>query len=174
MIPRTSSSRWLAGAAVIVTLLVAFSGIIAVVNSEREPAPLATGSPGRAVQDYILALQREDAHAAYALLSEEARERCDPNVLLDGRFSLPRNSFSVRLLRTEEQDGEATVTIEITEVHTPGEFPLLGGSVSTREATYRLIREEGEWRLRERGFPGWSCPRKSTPTPLAPVVAKEP
>ena len=174
MIPRTASSRWLAGAAVIVALLVVVSVIMAVLNRESEPEPLPEGSPGRAVQDYILAVQREDPQAAYALLSNDARERCDPAAIYDGHFSLPRDSFSIRLVDTEESDDEATVTIEVTQVDAPGEIPLFGGSVSDYDTTYRLVREQGEWRLQDGGWPGWSCPRKPTPTPPATVSIAEP
>ena len=174
MIPQTTSSRWLAGAAIIVALLVAASVVMAVRNREREPDLLPVGSPGRAVQDYILAAQREDAHAAYALLSEEAQERCDPDNLSRGDFHIPRDSFSIRLVETEEGDGEAVVTIEVTQVNAPGDVPLLGGSVSDYDTTYRLVREQGEWRLRHTGWPGWSCPRRSTPSPPATVSIVEP
>lgn len=174
MIPRTASSRWLAGAVVLVALLVVFSTVVAFLNRDREPDLLPEGTPGRVVQDYLLAVQREDTDAAYALLSEEARERCDPDALSDGHFMLPRDSFSVRLVETETDGDEATVTVDVTQVDAPGDVPLLGGSVSDYEATYRLLREQGEWRLRDHGWPGWSCPPKATPTPLATTTAQEP
>lgn len=174
MIPRTTSSRWLAGAGVLVALLVVSSVVMAVLNRGSEPDLLPAGSPERAVQDYILATQQEDAQAAYALLSEEARERCDPDNLSGGDFHLPRDSFSIRLVDTEEEEDEAVVTIEVTQVDTPGEIPLLGGSVSDYDTTYRLVREQGEWRLDDTGWPGWWCPPKTTPTPPATVSIVEP
>ena len=175
MIPRTTSSRWLAGAAVVVALLVVSSLVIAVLNRDREPDLLPAGSPGRAVQDYLLTVQDEGMRAANALLSEETRERCDWDNL-SGRSSyaplgyFPSDLFSIRLLREEEDDNEATVTVEVTEVDTPGDIPLFGGSVSEYETTYDLVREEGAWRLH---YPGW-CPEKATPTPPATTTAEEP
>lgn len=174
MIPRTTSSRWLAGAAVVVVLIIAFSIVLAVLGRDREPDLLPAGSPGRAVQDYILAVQREDAHAAYALLDEEGRERCDPEALPNGAFDLPGDSFSMRLLREEENADDALVTIEIISVDAPGGMPLLGGAVSDHETTYRLVREQGEWRLSHTFWPGWRCPPKATPTPPATVSTGEP
>ncbi|MCY4582668.1 MAG: hypothetical protein OXE50_07725 [Chloroflexi bacterium] len=174
MIPRSSSGRWLAGAVVIVTLVIAFSLAMAVFNRDREPDLLPEGSPGRAVQDYILAVQGEDANGAYALLREKVREECDLDAVYDGRFSIPRDSFSIRLVRTDEGDEEATVTIEVTEVDAPGEVPLFGGSVNSYDAAYHLVREQGEWRLTEPGWPGWWCAPKATPTPPATVSIAEP
>ena len=175
MIPRTTSSRWLAGAAIIVALLVAASVVMAVRNREREPDPLPVGSPERAVQEYLLAAQREDAHAAYALLSEEARGQCGPDDLsLGPRHSRrPGESFSVRLVRTEEDGDEATVRIEVTQVDAPGDIPLLGGSAHDYETTYRLIREQGEWRLSEPHSRGWWCPPEIDPKgPLTPTLGE--
>ena len=117
------------------------------------------------MQDYILAVQREDPNAALSMLSEELREQCDPSAVYDGHFSLPRDSFSIRLERTDEGDDEAVVTIEVTEVDAPGEVPLFGGSVNNYDATYHLVREQGEWRLSDPGWPGWWCPHKPTPVP---------
>ena len=176
MIPRTTSSRWLAGAAVVVALLVVSSLVIAVLNRDREPDLLPAGSPERAVQDYILAAQREDAHAAYELLSEEARGWCGPEDLSLGSryFRRPDETFSVRLVETEEDGDEAKVTIEVTWVEAPGDIPLLGGSVSDYDPVYRLVRERGEWRLRHFGWPAWYCPEKLTPTPPATTTAEEP
>ncbi len=175
MIPRTTSSRWLTGAVVIVTLVIAFSLVAAVLDRDREPDLLPAGSPGRAVQDYILVVQEDGIRAANALLSEETRERCDWDNLSNGRFYaplgyFPSDSFSIRLLREEEDDDEATVTVEVTEVDTPGDIPFFGGSVSEYEQTYELTREEGEWRLH---YPGW-CPPKGTPIPPATVSTAEP
>ena len=175
MIPRSASSRWLAGAAVLVGLLIVFSVVTAVSNREREPDPLPEGTPGCAVQKYLLTVQREGMPAASALLSEETRERCDWDNPSGRSFYaplgyFPTGSFSIRLLREEESGDEATATVEVTEVDAPGEIPLLGGSVSEYDTTYDLVREEGEWRLH---YPGW-CPPKSTPTPPATTTAQEP
>ena len=167
MIPRTTSSRWLAGAAVIVVLLVAFSVVAAVLNRDREPDLLPEGSPGRVVQDYILAVQRGEPAAAYELLSREVRERCGPGDISVGtRYSgRAEGSFSVRLVDTELEDDDAAVRIEIAEVEAPRGIPLFGGSAHFFDTTYRLVREQGEWRLNHPGWPGWSCPPKSTPVP---------
>lgn len=174
MIPRTTSSRWLAGAAVVVALLVAASVVMAVLGREREPELLPAGSPGRVVQEYILAVQQEDAHAAHALLSEERQQQCDPDAVSEGAFDLPRGSFSMRLVREEAGDDDALVTIEITSVDAPQEIPLLGGGVSDHETTYRLVREMGEWRLNQTFWPGWRCPPKATPSPPATTTPGEP
>lgn len=175
MIPRTTSSRWLAGAVVIVAVIIAFSVVMAVLGRDREPDLLPDGTPGRVVQDYLLVVQDEGIRAASALLSEETRERCDWDNLSGGSFYaplgyFPSDSFSIRLLREEEDGDEAIVTVEVTEVDTPGDIPFFGGSVSEYETTYTLVREEGAWRL---DYPGW-CPDKATPTPPATTTAEEP
>ena len=164
MIPRSTSDRLLIGAAVIVALVIVFSVVMAVVNRDREPDLLPAGSPGRAVQDYLLTVQEEGMRAANALLSEETRERCDWDNLPGGGFHaplgyFPTGSFSIRLVREEEDGDEAAVTVEVTEVDAPGDIPLFGGSVSEYETTYDLVREQGEWRL---DYPGW-CPPKEEP-----------
>lgn len=166
MIPRTTSGRWLAGAAAVVALLIAFSVVMALSNRDREPDLLPEGSPGRAVQDYLFTAQEEGMRAANALLSEESREQCDWDSLSGEGFYAyaplgypPTGSFSIRLVREEEDGDEAAVTVEVTEVNAPGDIPLLGGSVSEYETTYDLVREQGEWRL---DYPGW-CPPKEEP-----------
>lgn len=172
MIPRTTSSRWLAGATLLVALLIVFSVVVGALNRDHEPELLPAGSPGRTVQDYVLATQRNDGPAAYAVLSEEARERCGPDSS-PSDFHFRDGSFSIRLVREEAGEDEALVTIEITRVNAPGEFPLLGSAVDEFEATYRLIREQDEWRLRNTGWPGWRCPPK-TPLPPPVVATGEP
>ena len=176
MIPRTTSSRWLAGATVVVALLIAFSIVVAVLSRDREPELLPTGSPGRAVQEYILAVQREDPTAAYELLSREARERCGPGDIRFGPWYSRRTggSFSVRLVDTEQGDDDAVVRIEVTEVEAPRDVPLFGGSAHFFDTTYQLVREQGEWRLDHPGWPGWSCPPRSTPAPPTTTTAEEP
>ncbi|MDE2836205.1 MAG: hypothetical protein OXL97_01660 [Chloroflexota bacterium] len=166
MIPRTTSSRWLAGAAVIVAVIIVFSVVLAVLSRDREPDLLPAGTPGRVVQDYILAVQREDAHAAHALLNEERQQQCDPDAVSERAFDLPDDSFSMRLISEEVDEDDALVTIAITSVDAPGGMPLLGGAVSDHETTYSLVREQGEWRLSHTFWPGWRCPPKATPTPL--------
>ena len=175
MIPRTTSGRWLAGAAVVVALLVVSRLVVAVLNRDREPDLLPDGTPGRTVQDYLLVVQDEGIRAATPLLSEETRERCDWDNPSKGTFYapmgyFPSDSFSIRLLGEEEDGNEATVTVEVTEVDTPGDIPFFGGSVSEYETTYTLTREQGEWRLH---YPGW-CPPRGTPTPPASVSTAEP
>lgn len=174
MIPRTTSGRWLAGAVILVGLLIAFSVAMAVSNRDREPDLLPRGTPGRAVQDYVLATQRGETDAANALLDEESRERCSPEDSQDEGYYAPlgyppSGSFSIRLAHEEEDGDEATVTVEVTEVNAPGDIPLFGGSVYEYETTYTLVREQGEWRLR---YPGW-CPDKATLTPPATTTAGE-
>ncbi len=175
MIPRSTSDRLLVGAAVIVALVIVFSLVLAVLDRDREPDLLPDGTPGRAVQDYLLVVQDEGIRAADALLSEETRERCDWGNLSGQSFHaplgyFPSDSFSIRLLREGEDGDEATVTVEVTEVDTPGDIPFLGGSVSEYETTYTLVREEGAWRL---DYPGW-CPEEATPTPPATTTSEEP
>ena len=171
MIPRTNSSRWLTGAAVVVALLIAFSVVMAVSNRDREPDLLPDGTPGRAVQEYLLAVQRQDTSAAYALLSEETREQCNRESSEGEGFFYaplhyaPRGSFSIRLVREEADGGNAAVTVETTEVNAPRDLPLLGGSVSEYETTYTLTREDGAWRLRNPGRLVWPCLPESTPKP---------
>ena len=87
MIPRTTSGRWLTGAIVIGTLTIVFSLVMGVGNRDREPDLLPEGSPGRAVQDYLLVVQEDGIRAANALLSGETRERCDWDNLSSGRFA---------------------------------------------------------------------------------------
>ena len=145
MIPRTTSSRWLVGAAVIVALLIVFSVVMAMLNRDREPDLLPVGTPGRAVQG-LSPRGAGRGHTSRQRAAErgDTRERCDWDNASGRTFYaplgyFPSDSFSIRLVREEEDGNEATVTVEVTEVDTPGDIPFFGGSVSEYETTYDVV-----------------------------------
>jgi hypothetical protein len=150
--PRTSSGRWLAGiigAVIVLALLSIAVTLLAGTDAEM----LEEGTPQRAVQEYLLAVQARDYAAAYAWLSPEVREHCSIEDFERSFGFRNETSFRVRLDEVRLTSTGAEVSLRITETFSAQPFP----SESTFTHRYWLTQVDGNWRLRELGWPTWGC-----------------
>ncbi len=128
---------------------------VAVGLTQSEKA-LDEGTPERAVQLYLKALQADDFKGAYALLSSEVKGYC----LLEtfaragdrGKSQLDRSR--VTLKDTKDLDGSVMVTAEMSEISSGG---LFGTEEHSFTQSFTLRQEEGEWRLTANLWPFFGC-----------------
>jgi len=166
MTPKTSSGRWLAGISVSVVALAIIAVIVTLVAGSGDPEPLPEGSPEAAVQDFILAVDKGEFEAAYALLHPELRDVCPISEFRryvgDGRDA----GFRVALRSVDLIADEAHVAVAVTSFSGRPPFDF---SEYTNEALFVLVEVDGAWMIKEAPWPFGGChfiPRPTaTPTP---------
>ncbi|HEV2109598.1 MAG TPA: hypothetical protein VGR16_15160 [Thermomicrobiales bacterium] len=128
----------LTGLVVIVTIVLAFT------LGDREPATFDPGTPERAVQDYLQALDDGDVEAAYALLASEYRRTTS--------LATFTNSGGQKYGYRQDAD---RVTVEDVDIDGETARLQLGlrfvaddGDDYEQEIDVALVRESGAWRLR--------------------------
>jgi hypothetical protein len=121
--------------AVVVGLVVV---AIAVVLSTGTPALRPADTPEGVSQRYARAVISGDQLGAEEFLSESSRERCNS--------SAPLYSENVRvaLVGSEQRGDAATVRVSVTVSY--GEPPF-GFEESTSDGVFRLVKEDGQWRI---------------------------
>ncbi len=180
MIPQTASGRWLAGITVVVGALVVISLVVALATGSDEAPLLAEDTPEGTVQRYVLALQDADYDDAHALLSEDARGRCDIDDFKRQRRFDTQDDVRTRLGATRPAGDEVEVTVHVTRFSAS---PPFGVSESTSDYRYLLTETADGWRIVDAPWP-FGCPSgpeireipaadpKPTPTLMpAPVPA---
>ena len=156
------SRIWLTGGAIFVAALLIVSIVVALTQGEES---FSEGTPERAVQLYLKAVQDEDYEAAYSLLSEELSEGCTveqfaTNAARSGD-SLRNNWVSLK--ETKRLDGSAIVIARVSHISGNG---LFGADEYSYDQPYTLKNEDGDWRLTENPWPYYGCP---PPSPIPPV-----
>ncbi len=167
---QSPSSRWLAGIALVVLVVVVLSVVLALVNRSGVSL-LPEDTPEGVVQRYLLALQEDDGKRAYGYLSSELQEYCTYRHFLDSTRVRERRDTRISLEATEALDGDVEVRVKATETRVSQPFGVSEYSYTMR---YVLGREEAGWRFVEPPWPlGW-CPgleRKSVPPVPTPAEA---
>ena len=167
---------WLIGGAVILVALLVVSVIVALLDREDTQPE---GTPQRAVQLFLEAVQQEEFELAYSFLSEELKEECTVEKFVGGNF--PKRDRlrddRVTLESTATVKETVFVTVRVTQFRGSGPF---GASESSFEQRFALRQEEGQWRFTEYPWPFFRCgpfePVKPTrepssthtPTPVPP------
>jgi hypothetical protein len=154
----------LIGISAAIVLLIVVS-IVVTVAAGDEPEELPEGSPERAVQDYLLALERRDYGAAYALLSPEIQSRCSLQDFERSSGTIEPFDVTVRLDEVRMTSTGAEVYVRITQ--TFANPPILVPNQSSFTQRYFLIRVDSAWRLADPVWP-YACydrPIVITPTP---------
>ena len=168
MIPQTASGRWLAGITAIVGALVVISLVVALATGSGEPPLLAEDTPEGTVQRYVRALQdadrAADPDAAYALLSEDARERCPIDDFKRRQRFEAGDDVRVRLGATRPAGDDVEVTLHVTRFSAS---PPFGVSESTSDYRYLLTETADGWRIIEAPWPFGCGFRARPPVPTA-------
>lgn len=139
-------------------LLYVVGGILLVavaagVVSALRPAPeFEPGTPEAAVQGYLQAVFEREETEAEAFLASDSRCGAD-----DIERAMTEESARVVLRDSEVGDGTARVRVEIVHSSAGGPFETYE---YTQERTFRLVREDEEWRLTGEPWPVFSCPEE--------------
>ena len=164
--PKTSSSRWLAGIAVSVALL-ALASVIVTLASSGDVELLPEGTPEGTVQRYLLAVDEREFEAAYALLGAEYHQDCSPDDFRGSRFFGLDDNVRIRLNSVEEMSDGTEVSVTITQFRGSPPFEV---SESTFDQHY-FLRETAEgWRIDSAPWPFLGCPLKVAPELREPPV----
>ncbi len=148
-----------------VLAIVVISIAVAVIAGDEQDFP--AGSPERAVQRYLRAVEDRDADAAIALYSDDLAARCDLDQL---RGNLRRGSntdFRATLLDTIARDDVTEVRVRLTEYY--GDDPFNRGE-SRREQLFVLEQSADGWRFTEPPWPTFCPPARELPAPARPVT----
>ena len=173
MFPKTSSGRWLAGIVGAVVVL-AMVSVLATLLAGDDVEALPGGSPERAVQEYLLALQDREYSEAYALLASDLQSNCSLQDFQRSMRTPDQYTLRVRLDEVRMIETGAEVYVRITQSFSAQPFP----SESTMTQRYLLEEEAGSWRLTDASWPYHGCARSfpeptatPTPTPTATPAA---
>ena len=163
MMPKTTSARWLAAISVVAVAVAAVSVIVTLAAGTGRADPLPEGSPERVAQLYILAIEDEDAEAAYALLHESVTEGCALSEFQrEVRYDSDRD-YRVTLDTVEILPDGANVFVETVNISAPSPFEV---STNRSSAVFFLRQSADEWRIARTPYPFQGCPyRDPTPTP---------
>lgn len=134
--------------AVVVAVIVA-AALVTVVLSGRHTADFEPGTPEAVVQDYVDAVLDRDAEAAVRLLAPGSP--CDVE---DIDRAYIDDDVRVTLRDVEVSGTAARVDVSITA----GSGGLIPAQW-TQEATFRLVRTDGDWRITGAPWPLFECGR---------------
>jgi len=151
----SASNRWLVIVAGVVTVAVlAGIAITVLASGERQ---YAEGTPERAVQDYLRAVNDRDATTAMTYLAPALTERCK----FEREPISNRSTRSIRatLERTTVRDSTAEVRVRLTEAYN-SDSPF-GSGEYTHTQVFVLTQVQGQWRFVDPPWPLY-CP----PTPV--------
>ena len=122
--------------------LVVITLLIAALAGRQPPASFPEGSPEARVQAYMVALERGDTAASYAMMSEAFRREVTAVEFADRDAWFPEDAEIV--VRNREEQGDRAF---LTLVVRTGGRGLFGGEAYEYEERVTLIREAGEWRF---------------------------
>ncbi len=169
MIPKTNSGRWLAGIAGVVVVITVASIAVTLMTGSRVEA-LPEGSPERAVQDYLQAIQERQYAAAYNLLAPEVQDRCTQQDFQASIGTPDQSSVRIQLDSVDHTAADtAAVYVRITQTYAGQPFP----NESSFIQMYGLQQISGEWKLTQPTWPYSVCsygPVKPIPMPTPPAT----
>ena len=165
-----SSNRWLIAAGLGLLLLVIASvavGTRGVGDTEFPP-----DSPERAVQQYVRAVQNEDADALIALLSPDFQRRCELSDIRSIVRSPGERDLRVTLRDAKTtSDTRAVVRVRVTESSGAG---LFDSGTYDHEETFDLARIGGTWLVDQPTWPVYCRPMLAPPVPPTATESRGP
>ncbi len=151
-VPRVTSrngdrSVLVAGIGLVAITVLAVLVTVVLGSGDREPLP--EGSPGEAVQRYLVAFEDRDYATAYGSFSSAVREELTLTEYERAVRDYPIFDVPSRRVLTDRStvDADRAVVFLIVEEFYDDVGPFGGGEIvrSTREI--RLAREDGAWRI---------------------------
>ncbi|MBM3941994.1 MAG: hypothetical protein FJ316_03540 [SAR202 cluster bacterium] len=158
---RSTSSKWLVGAALVIAALIIASVAVALFNRSREQTLFPEDSPTGVVQRYLLAIQEEDTRKAYDYLGKDLRNRCTYDHFRESTRWLVRQDSNDSRDTQVALEGERAVNdgmevrVRITEFNVSAPFNV---NEYSHNENYLLKKEDGAWKFVGQPWPmGW-CP----------------
>ena len=172
---QTMSSRWLAGAALVILVILVVSLLVALLNRPREADLLPEGTPEGTVQRYLLAVEEDGGRNAYEYLSPSLQERCefqrfrDSTRRIDRRVGGTAEDLRVTLEGTQSINGTVEVQVRITQFRVSAPFDV---NEYSHIQHFSLERLDGTWRFVEPPWPMNRCPEAKEQPAAVPSTAR--
>ena len=131
----------------IVIALILIIAVIVAVTSSNSTKSLSIGSPEKVVQEYLVSLNDGRNDLAFKLLASDSSCSIQD---IDRAYHSPDAETS--LLESKTAGNTAVVRVSIQ--YDP--YSMMDSS-SGEEQTYRLIKEDGQWRISGIPWPLWDC-----------------
>ena len=158
---QSTSSRWLAGIALVILAIIVVSVVVGLVNRPREADLLLEGTPEGTVQRYLLAVEQGESRRAYEYLGPALQERCDFQHFRDSTRRKDRRvpgraeDLRVTLEGTQPINGTVEVRVRITQFHVSAPFDF---NEYSHVQHFTLEQLDGTWRFVEPPWPMSWCP----------------
>ncbi len=155
----TTSNKWLIGMGAALGVLVLIAVVAAVLTSNTRPDLRPEDTPEGVVQRYVQALIDNDMDRAYTYLSSDLQESCPLSDWQQQARKPYRLDESQVLLKEVKDyaDGDAGVTVTITQFQGPEPFDLTPQE-SSFDQTFRLkTQDDGAWRFSQMPWPVSVC-----------------
>lgn len=157
---RSSSSKWLVGGGLVVLVLIIASVVVGLLNRSQSVPLLPEGTPGAAVQQYLLAIESGESRQAFDYFSADLQKKCTPEDFRDATRQYDRNdpnhATDTRITLESEMpvDDATEVKIVITEFYVSAPFEVNEYSHTQR---FRLKQFDGNWLFVEEPWPMYRC-----------------
>jgi hypothetical protein len=167
----SASSKWLAGIASFVTVLIIVSVLISIFANDGTDL-LPADTPEGTVQRYLQALTEDDLIAAYGYISEDVKVDCKLEYFIQTSKYQREQNFGAALTETNNIAGRSIVGVDIIE---PGSGAPFGSGRYTFRTSFTLMQEDGEWLITEPPWPVSVCaPYQKLPmSPAIPPATPE-
>ena len=158
---RSSSSKWLVGGGLVILALIITSVVVGLLNRPQSVPMLPEGTPGAAVQQYLMAIEAGQARQAYDYLSADLQEKCtlehfrDTTRHFDRRDRNDGRDTRITLENERPIDDAIEVRIRITEFNVSAPFDVNEYSYTQ---DYLLEELDGTWQFVDEPWPMTWCP----------------
>lgn len=144
--------------AVVLAMLLAVSALVAALF--REEDRFDEGTPERAVQEYLKAVEDKDATAAFSFLSPALVARCGSP---PREAVTQRGSAAIRAVLEKTVPRGATAAVHVSLTETFRDTPFVA-SDTDQSLVFELAQVEGEWEFAEMPWPfSYYCPSFGKP-----------
>jgi hypothetical protein len=129
-----------------VLVLVVIAVIVALTAGSSDPEVFPPGSPERALQDYVAAVNDGDREAAPALLTAAARARVEADQFFPSPYCGGSDDRRVRVDRTDITGNRATITLTVQEVSS-SVFDF--DQYEYTQTAPMVLESDGQWKVNE-------------------------
>ncbi len=169
---QSMSSRWLAGVALVILVIIVVSVVVGLTKRPREATLLPEGTPEGTVQRYLLAVEEEESRKAYEYLSPTLQERCefqhfrDSTRRIDRRIGGTAEDLRVTLEGTQPINGAVEVQVRIIQFHVSPPFDV---NEYSHVQHFTLEKVDQTWLFADPPWPMNRCPEpKEQPAAVRP------
>lgn len=147
------NDKFLIGIVIGIVILVVVAIGVVLTRSQAE-AYVADDTPAGVVQNYFLAVQRQDHDKAYSYLSDEIKAKPDLNdfiLTVENYGNQPEASLKID--DTTVEDNRAQVRVAITTYSGGDLFDQ--GSYTMQDTVHLRAAPTGEWKILQFPYPYW-------------------